>query len=118
VRLPRFRAGIARASFGELCGQPLGPADYLALADAVQALILDDVPSMAEAQRDQARRFVLLIDALYEARVQLICSAAAEPDRLYPEGTGAFAFQRTASRLEEMRSDSWVKPVVPARAAS
>jgi cell division protein ZapE len=107
LTLPCFRAGVARASFDALCGQPLGPADYLAIAGAVDALILDDIPLMAETQRDQARRFVLLIDALYEARVQFVASAAAEPDRLYPAGTGAFAFQRTASRLEEMRSESW-----------
>jgi cell division protein ZapE len=107
VTVPRFRAGIARASFDELCGKPLGPADFLVLAEAVEALVLDDVPVMAEARADQARRFVLLIDALYEAKVQLICSAAAEPSELYPEGTGAFAFRRTASRLEEMRSESW-----------
>jgi cell division protein ZapE len=107
LTIPCFRAGVARASFDYLCGQPLGPADYLALADAADALILDDVPLMTGAQRDRARRFVLLIDALYEARVQLVASAAAEPDRLYPQGTGAFAFQRTASRLEEMRSESW-----------
>jgi cell division protein ZapE len=115
LTIPRFRAGIARASFAELCGQPLGPADFLALAAALEALILDDVPNMAEAQRDKARRFVLLIDALYEAQVQLICSAAAEPAALYPEGTGAFAFQRTASRLEEMRSESWTRKVAPRR---
>jgi cell division protein ZapE len=113
VRIPCFRAGVARASFAELCGQPLGPADYLALADSVEALILDDIPLMAEAQRDRARRFVLLIDALYEARVLLVASAAAEPAELYPAGTGAFAFQRTASRLEEMRSESWSRAAAP-----
>jgi cell division protein ZapE len=109
VRIPRFRAGIARATFADLCARPLGPADYLALASSVDALIIDDVPLMAEAQRDQARRFVLLVDALYEAKVQLYCTAAAEPGALYPDGTGAFAFQRTASRLEEMRSESWAR---------
>jgi cell division protein ZapE len=108
VTVPRFRNGVARADFAELCGQALGPADYLALADRIETLILDDIPLMAEAQRDQARRFVLLVDALYEARIRLLCSAAAEPDALYPEGTGAFAFQRTASRLQEMRSARWV----------
>ncbi len=107
VTIPRFRAGVARATFAELCGQPLGPADYLALAEVARVLILDDIPLMTEAERDQARRFVLLIDALYEAGTLLVCSAAAEPAGLYPEGTGAFAFQRTASRLEEMRSESW-----------
>jgi cell division protein ZapE len=118
VTLPAFRAGIARTRFAELCGRPLGPADFLAIAGALDALILDDVPLMAEAQADQARRFVLLIDALYEARVQLIVSAAAEPAALYPEGTGAFAFQRTASRLEEMRSESWARKAAAAAAAS
>lgn len=107
LTIPCFRAGVARASFADLCGKPLGSADYLALAEAARVLILDDIPLMTEAERDQARRFVLLVDALYEAGTVLVCSAAAGPDRLYPEGTGAFAFQRTASRLEEMRSESW-----------
>ena len=66
-------------------------------------MILDDIPILSRARNNEAKRFVTLIDALYEAKVKLICSAAAEPDALYPEGEGAFEFARTASRLHEMR---------------
>jgi len=105
--LPAWRNGVARTSFEELCGRPLGPADYLAIAEAVDVLILDDVPVLSPARNNEAKRFVTLIDALYEAKVRLIASAAAEPDALYPEGAGAFEFARTASRLHEMRSAGW-----------
>ncbi|HVL20215.1 MAG TPA: cell division protein ZapE [Amaricoccus sp.] len=107
VTLPAWRNGVARASFADLCGQPLGPADYLAIAEAVEVLILDDVPLLSRARNNEAKRFVTLVDALYEAKVRLIVSAAAEPDALYPEGEGAFEFARTASRLHEMRSAGW-----------
>jgi cell division protein ZapE len=70
-------------------------------------LILDDVPLLSRARNDEAKRFVTLIDALYEAKVRLIASAAAEPEALYREGAGAFEFERTASRLHEMRSAGW-----------
>jgi cell division protein ZapE len=107
VTLPAWRNGVARASFEALCGRPLGPADYLAIAAAVEVLILDDVPLLSRARNNEAKRFVTLIDALYEAKVRLIVSAAAEPDALYVEGEGAFEFARTASRLHEMRSAGW-----------
>jgi cell division protein ZapE len=107
VRLPAYRNGVARAAFAELCGQPLGPADYLAIAEAIDVLILDDVPVLGRARNNEAKRFVTLIDALYETKVRLVASAAAEPDALYPEGEGAFEFARTASRLHEMRSADW-----------
>ena len=107
VVIPRFANGVARASFEALCGQPLGPGDYLALAEAARTLLIDDIPLLGRANFDQAKRFVTLIDALYEAKAQLVCSAAAEPDDLYPQGDGAFEFQRTASRLWEMRSEDW-----------
>lgn len=87
--------------------RPLGPADYLALAEAVETLILDDVPILSRARNNEAKRFVTLIDTLYEAKVRLVISAAAEPDKLYAEGEGAFEFERTASRLHEMRSENW-----------
>ena len=105
--LPRYRAGVARAGFGDLCAKPLGPADFLALADAVDVLILDDVPVLSRAMNNEAKRFVTLIDALYEAKVRLILSAAAPPDALYPEGDGSFEFARTASRLHEMQAADW-----------
>ena len=110
VHLPGFHNGAGRARFHDLCGLPLGPADYLAVADAVRVLLLDDIPRLSSENYNEARRFVTLIDALYEARVQLIASAADRPDALYLEGAGAFEFERTASRLLEMQSDDWIEP--------
>jgi len=107
VRLPAFRNGVGRASFEALCGAALGPADYLAIAEAVEVLILDDIPRLSRARNNEAKRFVTLVDTLYEARVRLVCSAAAEPDDLYVAGEGAFEFERTASRLHEMRGAEW-----------
>ncbi|MEP2642526.1 cell division protein ZapE [Roseobacter sp.] len=107
VELSAFRNGVARTTFHDLCGKPLGPADYLALAEAVKVLLVDGVPSLSRDNFNQAKRFVTLIDALYEARVRLICSAAATPEMLYLEGEGTFEFERTASRLREMQSDGW-----------
>lgn len=107
LTLPRHHNGVARAGFWDLCGQPLGPADYLALAEAVRVLVLDDIPRLSAANYNEARRFVTLIDTLYEARVRLIASAADRPDRLYLEGVGSFEFARTASRLAEMQSAGW-----------
>lgn len=107
VRLRRVAAGAARADFAELCGAALGPADYLAVANAVSALALENVPSFDRRNATEAKRFVTLVDALYEARVRLICSAAAPPDLLHGEGDVAFAFARTASRLIEMQGEGW-----------
>ncbi len=109
VVLPRFRNGVARVGFWDLCGQPLGPADYLAIAAAVKVLMLEGVPQLSSENFNPARRFVTLIDALYEARVRLVVSAAAEPERLYLEGEGSFEFARTASRLREMGSAGWAE---------
>jgi len=107
VELPRFASGVGRASFWELCARPLGPADYLAIAAAVRVLILEDIPQLSASNYNEAKRFVTLIDALYEAKVRLICSAADEPERLYTEGSGAFEFERTTSRLREMQGAEW-----------
>nr|MBA3324055.1 cell division protein ZapE [Paracoccaceae bacterium] len=107
VTLPAFRAGVARASFAELCGRPLGPGDYLAIAGAVETLILDAVPVLGRARSNEAKRFVTLVDALYEAKARLIASAEAAPAALYPEGPGAFEFNRTVSRLAEMGAADW-----------
>jgi cell division protein ZapE len=107
VEIPAFRNGVARAGFFDLCGHPLGPADYLAIAEAVRVLILTDIPTLSRRNFNEARRFVTLIDALYEARAKLVCSAAAPPDYLYLEGEGSFEFARTASRLHEMQSADW-----------
>ena len=107
VVLPCFSNGVARVPFQKLCGRPLGAADYLAVAEAVRVLILEDVPRLGPQNFNEARRFVTLIDALYEARVKLIVTAADIPDRLYLEGEGTFEFARTASRLREMQAEDW-----------
>ena len=107
VEIPVFHNGVARAGFYDLCGKPLGPADYLALAKAARVLVLEDIPQLTRNNFNEAKRFVTLIDALYEARVRLICSAAAKPEFLYVEGAGSFEFERTASRLREMQSEEW-----------
>ncbi len=109
VELPRFANGVGWADFWQLCAKPLGPADYLAIAGAVRVLILEDVPQLSSSNYNEAKRFVTLIDALYEAKVKLICSAAETPERLYIEGTGSFEFERTASRLHEMQAADWGK---------
>ena len=107
VALPAFSNGVARASFFSLCGTALGAADYLAVAEAVRVLILEDIPLLSRDNFNEAKRFVTLIDALYEAKVVLICSAADTPERLYLEGEGVFEFERTASRLREMQAAEW-----------
>jgi len=107
VVLPDARSGVARATFWDLCGRPLGPADYLAIAGAVRVLILEGIPRMGMENYNEARRFVTLIDALYEAKVRLIASAVDDPEKLYIEGAGSFEFERTASRLREMQAEGW-----------
>ncbi len=107
VQLPAYRNGVARASFFDLCSRMLGPGDYLAIASAVKVLILENIPRLSRHNFNEAKRFVTLIDALYEAKVRLICSAAADPEMLYVEGEGTFEFERTASRLREMQDAGW-----------
>ncbi len=107
VVLPHFHNGMARARFYDLCGKLLGPADFLEIAEEVKVLILEDIPCLSRSNFNEAKRFVTLIDALYEARTRLICSAAASPEMLYLEGEGTFEFERTASRLREMQAADW-----------
>ena len=108
VDVPRAAEGVAYVNFIDLCGQPLGPGDYLAFAEYFHTLVLADIPLMGPAKRDQAKRFVTLIDALYDAKVKLVCSAEAGPTKLYTEGDGAFEFERTTSRLIEMQSPEYM----------
>jgi cell division protein ZapE len=108
LRIPRASDDIAFASFAELCEQPLGPADYLAIAGRFDLLLLARIPGMGRAKRNEAKRFVTLIDALYEHKVKLICSAERPPETLYPAGDGAFEFERTVSRLHEMQSEAYI----------
>ena len=105
---PVTAKGVARFTFDELCARPLGAADYLAIASQFHTVILSGIPLLPPSKRNESKRFVTLIDALYEARVNLICSAAALPQDLSPEGDTAFAFQRTVSRLMEMQADDYI----------
>lgn len=107
VELPAYRNGVGRSRYWDLCAKPLGPADYLAVAEKCRVLVLDDVPRLGRSNFNEAKRFVTLIDALYEARTRLIISAADVPESLYIEGEGSFEFERTASRLREMQAADW-----------
>lgn len=107
VVLPQFHNGVARIKFFDLCGKPLGAADYLALAETAKVVIIEDIPQLSRQNFNEAKRFVTLIDALYEAKTRLIASAASQPEMLYVEGEGTFEFERTASRLREMQADDW-----------
>jgi len=108
LAVPAAARGVARFGFAELCERPLGAADYLAVARAYHTVVLDGVPALTPQQRDVAKRFVVLIDALYEHKVKLIAAAAAAPEALYPAGDTAFEFQRTASRLMEMQAADYL----------
>jgi cell division protein ZapE len=108
LTLDRTGSGAARADFDTLCDRALGAADYLAVAETFHTLMLENVPRMGRDMRNQAKRFVALVDALYETRTKLIMSAEAEPGELYVEGDGSFEFERTASRLVEMRSEDYL----------
>jgi len=108
VPVPRAAAGVARFRFDDLCRRPLAANDYLALAERFHTFVIDAIPRMGAAERNEARRFVLLIDVLYDARCKLVCSAAAPPDGLYLEGDGSFEFARTVSRLVEMQSADYI----------
>ncbi|MGE3146014.1 MAG: cell division protein ZapE [Pseudorhodoplanes sp.] len=110
IHVPLAAMGAARFSFRGLCGQPLGASDYLRIAREFHTLLIDDIPSMDFDRRNEAKRFIILIDTLYDNAVKLIASAAAEPHELYRanEGFEATEFSRTASRLIEMGSQSYL----------
>jgi cell division protein ZapE len=106
--VPRVGRNVAWFSFEELCARPLAAADYLALAERYAALVLEGIPRLSARKRNEAQRFQILIDALYEARMLLIASAEVPPEQIYVEGDGAFEFRRAVSRLYEMQSDDYI----------
>ena len=108
VIVPRAAKNVAWFPFDELCGRPLGPADYLALCPTFHTFIVEAIPRLGPDRRNEARRFNTFIDALYEVHGNLICSAEVPPQLLYTEGDGAFEFERTVSRLIEMQSEDYI----------
>jgi cell division protein ZapE len=108
LSVPVAAAGVARFDFATLCATALGAGDYLALATHFHCLVLDGIPRLSAENADAARRFIVLVDALYEHRVKLVASADAGPDQLAPRGDGAAVFARTASRLAEMQSQEYL----------
>jgi cell division protein ZapE len=108
LHVPKSLKGVAVFSFKRLCGEPRGAADFLAIAQRFHTVIIVGIPVMSREMRNEAARFVTLIDALYEHKVKLLAAADAEPAGLYPQGDGSFEFQRTVSRLEEMRSAAYL----------
>ena len=108
LHVPKSLKGVAVFSFKRLCGEARGAADYLAIAQRFHTVILVGIPILTREQRNEAARFVTLVDALYEHRVKLLAAADAEPAALYPAGDGGFEFQRTVSRLEEMQSADYL----------
>lgn len=109
IPVPAAAHQVACFAFNDLCGQPLGPSDYMAIAGQYATVLVKDIPCMNEDNKDKARRFVTLIDALYDHRTALICSAAAPPDQLYTGNEGGFEFQRTVSRLIEMQAADYIR---------
>jgi cell division protein ZapE len=108
LHVPKSLKGVGVFSFKRLCGEPRGAADYLTIARAFHTVIIVGIPVMGPERRDQAARFKVLIDALYEYKVKLVVAAAAPPEGLYPQGDGAFEFERTVSRLMEMQSADYL----------
>lgn len=108
LTVPRAARGAARFTFNDLCASPLGAADYLALARRYATIFIDDIPKLTPDDRNEAKRFVTLIDALYDQHTKLVCSAAIRAEHLYDHGDGSFEFERTVSRLIEMQSMDYI----------
>ncbi len=107
IFVPKAARGVAVFSFKRLCANPLGSADYLAIARHYHTVIMVAIPKLSKDKRNEAKRFVTFIDALYEQKVKFLCSAAVMPEALYPAGDGSFEFERTVSRLMEMQSEAY-----------
>ena len=108
LHVGRANQGVAWFNFSELCQEAVGVSDYLAIIDRFHTLVISDIPIMPPEQRNEARRFSILIDMLYEHKIKLVCSAAGKPEELYVRGTGSREFLRTASRLREMQTSIYL----------
>ncbi len=106
--VPRAAGNVAWFTFDELCAAAPSAVDYLALAERFAAIIVEGIPRLGPPERNEAQRFHILIDTLYEARTLLIASAETPPEEIYVEGDGSFEFQRTVSRLMEMQSEDYI----------
>ena len=115
VAVPEARGSVARFGFADLCAKPLGANDYIAIANAYRSVIVDDIPVLKAAPRNEAKLFIVMIDAFYEARTKFFASAAARPANLFEaeEGREVFEFQRTISRLNEMQSEDYMALPAP-----
>lgn len=109
VHFSMYNNDIGLFTFHQLCETALGPADYLAAARRLKMLILTGIPKLPPEKRNEAKRFVTLVDALYEAKTKFVCTAAVAPEEIYAEGDGSFEFKRTVSRLTEMQSAGYLK---------
>ena len=108
LTVPRAARNVAWFGFADLCAQPLAAVDYLALAERYAAIIVEGIPRLTRDERNEARRFNILIDTLYEARTLVVASAALPPEQIYTAGDGTFEFRRTVSRLTEMQSADYI----------
>ena len=105
--MPEAARGVARFTFAELCEAPLGAADYLAIARTFPTIFIAQIPVLTPEMKNPAKRFILLIDTLYDSHVRLVASAALPAPSLYPAGPHVAEYGRTASRLQEMQSGGW-----------
>ena len=106
--LPSYHNGVGRGTFSGLCDKALGAADYLKLCSYIKVLFIEDIPLLDGKGSDSAKRFVILVDTLYENKIKIVCLAAVLPEKLYSKGHGSFEFSRTVSRLYEMQSAEWI----------
>ncbi len=111
VTVPQASRGAARFTFEQLCARPLGAGDYLAIARRYHSVFIDDIPQMGPHRRNEAKRFIILVDTLYDNHVNILCTAETEPDNLYTATSGVehFEFARTSSRLIEMQSHEYLE---------
>ena len=107
LHVPRAARGCARFTFSDLCEKPLGPPDYLAITTHFRTVFIENIPAIRASQRNEARRFILMIDTFHDAGTHVVATSEVEPELIYPKGQHGFEFQRTVSRLKEMQSASW-----------